>query len=107
MNNEEARKLIEKYQLEAGEAHTVLHPTYDWDYWFIDALKADVPKDLASLGREVMREFYQHQWSNDYADEVGPDAGKKMIRLALEHPQKASKRWRYLLQTDGERYFEE
>lgn len=77
---------------------------YPWDDWEKAALAAGVPKDLTSLGRETMREAYQHGWIEALQVLCGwNDGGKRMIRLALRSPEKARKRWKRLLSTDGYR----
>jgi hypothetical protein len=61
-----------------------------------------VPEDLASLGRETMREAFQHGWIEALQVVCGwNDGGKRMIRLALRSPKRARKRWKRLLSTDG------
>ena len=51
------------------EALRVLHTegfcvygSYPWDFWEQRALARGVPRDLAGLGRAVMREADQHGW---------------------------------------------
>ena len=75
---------------------------YHWDIWEEEALAKGVTRDLAALGRAVMREHYQHDW-NDFGSEVGSKAGHSMIELALSHSDKAEQRWGHLLDTDGEK----
>ena len=72
-----------------------------WDVWQRLALKIGVNKELALLGRAVMREFYQHAWEA-YGDEVSTEAAPDMIALALGDPHYADARWTYLLESDGE-----
>jgi hypothetical protein len=76
------------------------NPRYYWDLWFIDALDRGVSFDLAVLGREIMREDYQHQWEG-LSVEVGPVAWEKMIEQALNDPSTVEKRWSHLMKTDG------
>jgi hypothetical protein len=77
---------------------------YPWDYWEKKALAAGVPEELASLGRSVMREAHQHAWGERLQCLCGwADKGRRMIRLALKSPKTADKRWRDLLNTDGNR----
>ena len=77
---------------------------YAWDRWEAQALEAGLDKDLAGLGRAVMREAVQHDWDSDLKAECGwLDAGQAMQKLGLRDGEAANKRWRYLLQTDGER----
>ena len=77
---------------------------YPWDDWERAALAGGVEKDLANLGRAVMREAYQHDWNLCWKVECGwNDEGRKMIALALRSPVKADERWSWLLASDGER----
>jgi hypothetical protein len=77
---------------------------YPWDDWEKDALAAGVPKALAGLGRLVVREAYQHDWSDRLKSLCGwYDRGRRMIKLALRSPATAEKRWQRLLDTDGYR----
>jgi hypothetical protein len=75
---------------------------YPWDHWEKDALAAGVPKKLAGLGRLVVREAVQHDWSDELKSLCGwYDQGKRMIKFALRSPEKAERRWNRLLETDG------
>lgn len=77
---------------------------YPWDDWQREALAAEVPDELANLGRAVMREAYQHAWCEELRDECGAgreEAFKGMIYEALEQPDWARSRWSWLLATDG------
>ena len=42
---------------------TRLQPPFEWDDWEQAALKRGLDKDLATLGRAVMREAIGHAWS--------------------------------------------
>ncbi len=77
---------------------------YPWDDWEKDALAAGLPKELAGLGRLVVREAYQHDWDDRLKSLCGwYDQGRRMIRLALRSPKTAEKRWQRMLNTDGYR----
>jgi len=77
---------------------------YPWDDWEKTAVAAGVPAELASLGRAVMREAYQHSWVDRLQSLCGwNDDGKRMIKLALRAPKIAQKWWQHLLDTDGQR----
>lgn len=77
---------------------------YPWDDWKAWAASQGVPEALADLGRAVIREAYQHGWSNRLKSLCGwNDNGKRMLRLALRSPETARKRWDRLLATDGYR----
>lgn len=87
-----------------SEALDCVYGQYPWDDWERDALVAGVPRELAGLGRLVMREGYQHDWSERLKSLCGwYDRGQRMIRLALRSPQTAERRWQRLLDTDGYR----
>lgn len=82
---------------------------YPWDEWERIALARGLSTELARLGRAVMRECHQHCWDPDLVDEVGhdsPTAPLAMLEGALADPAQLEARWRYLLHTDGERYFD-
>lgn len=77
---------------------------YPWDYWQQVALKSGVREDVATTGREVMREASQHAWIFELSVLCGwADYGSRMIKLALRSPERAKARWNWLLETDGER----
>ena len=77
---------------------------YPWDGWKKKALAAGVGEDLATLGRAVMREAYQHGWDDRLKSLCGwNDDGRRMIKLALRSPEKARRRWDKLMQSDGNR----
>ncbi|MFA6270771.1 MAG: hypothetical protein WC657_06225 [Candidatus Paceibacterota bacterium] len=59
---------------------------------------------MATLGRAVMREAHQHAWGGRLRSLCGwNDEGRRMIALALRSPEKALRRWDWLLETDGQR----
>jgi len=77
--------------------------SYPWDFWEKRALEAGLARELAVLGRAVMREAHQHNWRNHLKTECGwSDNGAEMLELALSKPEQAAERWEHLLQTDGE-----
>jgi hypothetical protein len=91
-----------------GEALEPLRPDstgrYAWDRWQVCALATGLDKDLAGLGRAVMREAAQHDWNDELKAECGwGDAGQAMLQLARTDAAGAVARWTYLLETDGER----
>jgi hypothetical protein len=58
------------------------------------------------LGRSMIREAYQHDWPAKLQSECGwDDDGEAMIELALRDPARTDRRWRWLMETDGERGF--
>jgi hypothetical protein len=77
--------------------------SYPWDFWQTRALEAELARELAVLGRAVMREAAQHNWRPRLQAECGwNDDGEEMLELALSKPVQAAKRWEHLLVTDGE-----
>lgn len=77
---------------------------YPWDRWERKALAAGVPVELATLGRAVMREAYQHDWEARLKALCGwSDWGRCMIEQAVRMPAVMQQRWQRLLDTDGYR----
>lgn len=77
---------------------------YAWDRWENQARAAGLAQDLAGLGRAVMREAVQHDWTPELKAECGwTDYGQAMLKLALRDGAAAEERWKYLLETDGQR----
>ena len=75
---------------------------YPWDEWQEYAMANGVPRDLASLGRMVIREAYQHDWDEPLKALCGwRDDGKAMLQAALRYPDMARRSWQKLLDTDG------
>jgi hypothetical protein len=75
---------------------------YPWDEWERRALAAGVEKELAQLGRAVMREAYNHGWDGRLKCFCGwDDDGAQMLADALRAPASASRQWEILLRTDG------
>lgn len=75
---------------------------FPWDRWQSCALQAGVPEDLASLGRSVFREAFQHDWPDDAKVECGwLDGGLTMIFQVLAFPDETAARWRYLYSADN------
>jgi hypothetical protein len=75
---------------------------FPWDEWEQRAMAAGVPKELAQLGRAVIREADQHTWSVALQTECGwDDDGDAMIEFALRDPTHANRRWSLLMDTDG------
>lgn len=79
-----------------------IYGNYPWDAWQRAAEARGVLAEMAVLGRAVMREAYQHGWSERLQSLCGwNDEGKRMIKLALRSPNTARLRWNWLLETDG------
>ncbi|HIE96017.1 MAG TPA: hypothetical protein EYG03_30255 [Planctomycetes bacterium] len=77
---------------------------FPWDAWQTKAVAAGVPDDLATFGRSVMREAYQHSWDPPLQRECGmEDEGQQMIDDVLQTQEEIRLRWSYLLYTDGNR----
>jgi hypothetical protein len=75
---------------------------YPWDEWERRALAAGVEKELAQLGRAVMREAYNHGWTDKLKSLCGwNDDGAQMLADALRAPASVSRQWEILLRTDG------
>lgn len=79
-----------------------MYPWDDWQHW---AYAHGVPLDLATLGRAVIREAWQHGWDEELRAECGwHDDGRAMLALALTDAVRAEARWSELFDTDGGRY---
>ena len=92
-------------RLREDEVMGSAYGTYPWDGWRECALGHGVPAELAALGRAVIREAWQHDWTQRLRSLCGwRDDGRRMLRIALRNPALAQKRWSRLLDTDGERY---
>lgn len=75
---------------------------YPWDFWEKRARARGLEQELAALGRAVMREAHQHQWTSCLQQLCGwEDEGEAMIELALAAPERANYLWGKLLDTDG------
>jgi hypothetical protein len=75
---------------------------YPWDDWERRALDAGVAKELAGLGRAVMREAYQHDWTDELKSLCGwRDDGQALLTFALRAPKTARRQWDILMRTDG------
>ena len=75
---------------------------YPWDEWERRALAAGVAKELAQLGRAVMREAYNHGWDERLKTFSGwNDDGAQMLAGALRVPARISRQWEILMRTDG------
>lgn len=64
---------------------------YYWDQWEQKAIAAGVPCELAQLGREVMRDHFQHG-KEDYLLGEESDGGR-MLELCLTDPSAAKSRF--------------
>ena len=79
--------------------------SYPWDDWERAALAGGLGRELATLGRAIMREASQHCWCGRLQAECGwSDGGRAMLARVLKRPARTAARWHWLLQTDGQRF---
>lgn len=96
-----ARGYRESLQMLRSQGYCT-YGSYPWDFWEKRALARGVPRELADLGRAVMREADQHMWSERLQSLCGwRDGGRRMIALALRAPETARRRWEWLMDMDG------
>jgi len=75
---------------------------YPWDRWEKAALQAGLDPELATSGRAVFREAFQHDWSDELKVECGwLDGGTTMLFQALAFPAESLARWTYLYSADN------
>lgn len=75
---------------------------YPWDRWEKAAQQAGLGPELASSGRAVFREAFQHDWSDELKVECGwLDGGTTMLFQALAFPAESLARWTYLYSADN------
>lgn len=92
-------------RLRDDEVIGCVYGAYPWDGWQHWAFANSVSLKLATLGRAVIREAWQHGWDEELRAECGwRDDGRAMLALALSNPAFAEKRWTWLLDTDGGSY---
>jgi hypothetical protein len=95
----------ERPRLRDDEVMGSAYGAYPWDGWEKYAIAQGMPAELATLGRDVIREAWQHGWNERLKSLCGwRDDGRRMLRLARRNPALAEKRWTRLLATDGGRY---
>ena len=95
----------ERPRLRDDEVLGSAYGAYPWDGWEKAAVAQGVPAELAALGREAIREAWQHSRDERLRSLCGwRDDGRRMLRLALRNPSLAQKRWTRLLNTDGGHY---
>ncbi len=73
-------------------------PVYEWDFWEAEALERGLDKDLAALGRAVLREANQHDWSPQLRVVC---CGEVLDDVLFRAPRQARKLYEVLLETDG------
>ena len=77
--------------------------TYPWDDWERFAIANGLDPKMATLGRAVVREAYQHDWNTWVKSLCGwQDNGKRMLKFALQSPDEARVLWECLLKLDGD-----
>lgn len=98
----EVEPVDEVPRLRDDEVMGCVYGDYPWDGWQRWAFAQGVPLELAELGRSVIREAWQHGWSEALRAECGwRDDGRAMLALARTNPARAEARWSDLLDTDG------
>jgi hypothetical protein len=76
--------------------------SYPWDVWERRAIAEGVSKELAGLGRSLMREAYQHNWDENKCTNAGwNDRGELMIQCALHDAENARRVWHRMLTCDA------
>ena len=100
-----SRREVPAPQLRDERVMGCVYGCYPWDDWQHWAFAHGVSLDVATLGRAVIREAWQHGWSETLRAECGwRDDGRAMLALALTNPARAAARWADLLATDGGSY---
>lgn len=75
---------------------------YPWDDWHRHALARGLDTELAGLGRLLIREAYQHDWTDELKALCGwRDDGQALLAFALRAPKTARRQWDILMRTDG------
>ena len=78
------------------------HPHFPWNDWERWAVACGLGTDLARLGGLLIREAYNHGWSEPLCVWAGwGDDGHEMLGLGLRCPEVARRQWEILLRTDG------
>jgi len=76
-------------------------PKFHWDWWEEDAIARGLDRDLATLGRAVIRETDQHRWSVVAARLADEGIVEELLTRS---PELAKRLYEVLLETDGLRY---
>jgi hypothetical protein len=75
---------------------------YPWDDWERWALACGLSRELAGLGRSLIREAYNHDWEPWLQSLCGwSDDGQALLAFALRSPKRARWCWSRLMETDG------
>jgi hypothetical protein len=73
-------------------------PRFEWEWWEQEALERGLDKDLAALGRAVLREALQHNWSPQLRVLC---CAEVLDELLVNAPRQARRLYAVLLETDG------
>jgi hypothetical protein len=75
---------------------------YPWDDWHGYALARGLAPELAGLGRLLIREAFNHDWTDELKSLCGwRDDGQALLACALRAPKTARRQWDILMRTDG------
>jgi len=75
---------------------------YPWDDWHRHALGRGLARQLAGLGRLLIREAFNHGWEGWLQSLCGwSDDGAALLAFALRAPEQARWCWSRLMDTDG------
>ncbi|WP_442483348.1 hypothetical protein [Aeoliella sp. SH292] len=76
---------------------------FPWDHWEQWAREDGLSATLAELGAAVICAAHIDDWTDQLRAECGwHDAGRGMIGLAQQDPERARVRWSYLLESKGD-----
>jgi hypothetical protein len=64
---------------------------YYWDKWEAEAIAKGICHPLAALGRQVMRDYYQHGKEDCFLGEESD--GEQMLQMCLDNPDDAQERF--------------
>ena len=76
-------------------------PCWEWDQWEREAIERGMSKEMASLGRAVIREAGQHGWCPQLRRLCSEEVLEPML---LKAPDLAKRLCEVLLETDGLRF---
>ena len=89
-------------RLDEGRVLGCEYRHYPWDDWERWALALGLDAKLAGSGRLLIREAFNHDWSEALKAQCGwSDDGQALLASALRCPQAARRRWDVLMRTDG------
>ena len=76
-------------------------PCWEWDIWEAEAIERGMSKELACLGRSVIREAGQHAWCPQLRCLCSEEVLEPLFRRS---PELAKRLFAVLLETDGLRF---